>query len=179
MKKRDILPLLYQIASPVALILLGLVLLISPDAASALIARLLGWIVTLVGIGIGIFAIIDRRSAVGKGIASVLCVCAGGFLMANPLVLAAGIGRILGILVAARGLRDLFLAKSRGYGSLLPLITTVAGLVLILLPMTTSRLVFSILGAVIAGIGAAMLFDRLKHRRYLEDGDDPNIIDAL
>lgn len=178
MKKRDILSLLYQIASPVALILLGLVLLFSPDTASALIARLLGWAVTLVGVCIGIFAILDRRGALGKGIAAVLCVCAGGFLAANPLILAAGIGRVLGILVAARGARDLFLAKTRGYGSLLPMITTVVGLVLIVLPMTTSRLVFSLCGAAIAGLGVAMLLDRLKNRRYLESGDD-NIIDAL
>ena len=179
MKKRDILPLLYQIASPAAMILLGLVLMISPDTASALLARLLGWGLTLVGICIGIFALVNRRGAVGKGIAAVLCVCTGGFLTANPLVLAAGLGRILGILVAARGLRDLFLAKSRGYGGLLPLITALVGLVLVVLPMTTSRLVFALLGAILAGLGAAMLFDRLKNRRYLEGGNDPNIIDAL
>lgn len=179
MKKRKILSFLYQIASPAAMILLGLVLMVSPDAASVLVARLVGWVLTLAGICIGIFAIVDRRGAVGKGIASVLCVCFGGFLTANPLILAAGIGRFLGILVAARGLRDLFLAKTRGYGSVLPLVTTAVGLVLIVLPMTTSRLVFAILGAVIAGIGAAMLLRRLKQRRYLEEGNDPNIIDAL
>jgi hypothetical protein len=32
---------------------------------------------------------------------------------------------------------------------------------------------------VVLGIGAAMLYDRLKNRRYLDDGGDPNIIDAL
>ena len=44
--------------------------------------------------------------------------------------------------------------------------------------MTTSRLVFSLCGLVVLFIGAGMLVDRLKHRKYLEKGDD-NIIDAL
>lgn len=178
MKKQDRLFLVYHLASPVALMVLGLILLFSPDTASALIARVLGWGITLAGIGLGIYTIVQRRE-VGKGIVSVLCVCVGGFLVANPLFLAAGIGRVLGVLVAARGLRDLFLAYKEGYGIPLPLITTVAGLVLILLPMTTSRLVFRICGAGIVAIGAAMLWDRLKHHPRLPEGDDPNIIDAL
>lgn len=179
MKKRDILSLLYQLASPVLLILLGLVLLFNPDSASAMISRLLGWVLTLVGIGIGIFAILDRRNAVTRGILSVGCVCIGGWLLANPLLLAAGIGRILGILIAVRGIRDLFLSKNRGHGQLLAIITAVVGIVLIVLPMTTSRLVFRVCGVVILLIGGAMLLDRLKDRRYLEDGGDPDIIDAL
>lgn len=178
MKKKEIWNLAYQLASPVLIMLLGLVLFFSPDTASALIARLIGWGLTLAGIGIGISAIADRRGAVGKGFAAVGCVCVGGWLAAHPLILAAGIGRILGILIAARGLRDVFLARERGHGNLLAVITTVVGLVLVVLPMTTSRLVFSLCGVVILVIGVAMLLDRLKDRRYLDRGDD-NIIDAL
>ena len=36
----------------------------------------------------------------------------------------------------------------------------------------------SLCGLVVLFIGAGMLVDRLKHRKYLEKGDD-NIIDAL
>ena len=50
---------------------------------------------------------------------------------------------------------------------------------LILLPMTASRLVFSLCGAVVAVIGVVMLVDRIRSRRWLDNGDDPNIIDAL
>lgn len=178
MKKRDMLSLLYQLASPLLLILLGAVLVFNPDSASALIARLLGWLMTLIGIGTGIWAILDRRSAIGKGVAAVGCVCIGGWLLANPLLLAAGIGRILGILIALRGIRDGFLSRSRGHGGLLAILTTAVGIVLVVLPMTTSRLVFSICGVVILVIGIAMLLDRLKDRRYLESGGS-DIIDAL
>ena len=178
MKKRDILSLLYQLASPVLLMVLGVILLISPDTASALISKILGWCLTLVGIAIGIWAIVDRKSAVGKGIAAVLCVGTGGWLTAHPLLLAAGIGRFLGILIVLRGVRDLLLARNRGQGNGLAVITTVVGAVLVLLPMTTSRLVFRICGAVILGIGAAMLVQRLKEHRYLPGGKN-DIIDAL
>jgi len=179
MKKRDVLSLVYQLASPVALILLGLVLIIRPDAASALVARLLGWGMLLAGIGIGVAAIFSRSGQIGKGLISVGCVTTGGFLMRNPLVLAAGIGRLLGILLILRGGRDVMLSRRYGYGRVLAIATTVVGVVLTVLPLTTSRLVFSLCGVAVLGIGAAMLVDRLKNRRYLDDGGDPNIIDAL
>ena len=178
MKKHDILPLLYQLASPVLVMLLGLILLISPDTASVLISKILGWCLNLVGVGIGIWAIVDRKGAVGKGIAAVLCVCTGGWLISHPLLLAAGIGRFLGILIAIRGIRDWMLARNRGTGNGLAVITTVVGAVLILLPMTTSRLVFCICGLVILAIGAAMLVQRLKEHRYLPSGKK-DIIDAM
>lgn len=178
MKKRDIFSLLYQLASPIALMLLGVILLFSPDTASALISRLIGWVLTLVGIGIGIFAIADRRNAVLKGFAAVGFVCVGGWLTANPLLLAAGIGRILGILIALRGIRDLMLYRNQGQNNPLAIVTALVGVVLVVLPLTTSRLVFSICGAVILGIGIAMLLQRLRDQRFLEKGDD-NIIDAL
>jgi len=178
LKKQDILSLAYQLSYPAGLVVLGLILLISPDTASALIAKVLGWILTLVGIGIGISAVFDRRAAVGKGFSAVGFVCVGGWLMANPLILAAGMGRFLGMLLLLRGLRDLYLRHQEGSSNLLAIITTVAGVVLMVLPMTTSRLILRLCGAGILAIGIAMVLDRLKNRRYLDRGDD-NIIDAL
>lgn len=170
--------LLFQLASPAALILLGLVLIVSPDSAAILVARLLGWGLTLVGIGFGIAAILDRNGAVKKGITAVLFVCAGGTLSANPLVLAAFVGRIIGVLIVVRGVRDLLLCSSYGYSRSLALITVAVGIVLVVLPMTTSRLVFSLCGIVVLLIGVGMLLDRLKHRNRLSDGKK-DIIDAL
>lgn len=178
MKKNTFLDLLYQLASPVAVVLLGLLLLINPDSASILIARVLGWGLTAIGIGFGIAAIINRRNAVGKGIIAVLFACTGGVLSANPLLLAAWIGRIIGVLIALRGIRDLFLYATRGYSRMLALITAAVGGLLVVLPMTTSRLVFSAIGLLILVVGCGMLIDRLKHRALLPKGDD-NIIDAL
>ena len=172
MKKSSFVELFRRLASPVAVILLGLLLVVNPDSASVLIARIVGWILTIVGIGFGVAAIIDRDRAIRKGITAVFFACLGGSLSANPLVLAAFIGRIIGLLIAARGIRDL----TMGYSRILALITTAVGAVLVVLPMTTSRLVFSACGLVVLLIGIGMLMDRLKHNKHLDNG---NIIDAL
>lgn len=178
MKNNRFLDMLYRLASPIAVTALGALLVISPDSASVLIARVLGWVLTVTGIGFGIAAILDRDHAVRKGISAVLFACAGGTLAANPLLLAAWIGRIIGLLIAARGIRDLLISGSYGYSRILALITTVVGAILVVLPLTTSRLVFSLCGLVVLFIGIGMLVDRLKNQRKLDRGDS-NIIDAL
>lgn len=177
MKKHPLFTLLYQIASPLALILAGLVLLLFPDTASALISRILGWGLTLAGILSGIWAIFDRRRAVSKGIAAVSLVCIGGFLTANPLLLAAFVGRIIGLLIALRGIREVFLSRSLGRGQLLAGILTAAGILLMVLPMTASRLVFSACGLVVTVTGVLMLLEKLRQRQL--PPDKPDIIDAL
>ncbi len=170
--------LLCQLASPAAVILLGLVLVVNPDSASILIARILGLGLTAASIGFGIAAILDRAHAVRFGLLAVVLACIGGTLSSNPLLLAAWIGRLIGLLIAARGIRDLFLYSSYGYSRVLALITAAVGALLVVLPMTTSRLVFSLCGLVVLLTGIGMLADRLRHRKRLTGGDD-NIIDAL
>lgn len=165
MKKQELFDLLYQLASPIAMLLAGLVLVFCPDVATALVSRLLGWVITLVGIGFGIGAILDRDKSIRRGITAVGLVCIGGFLSANPLVLAAFVGKIIGLLIALRGIREVFLARSRGYGMVPAAITAAAGAFLILLPMTASRLLFSGCGIVILLAGIMMLLEKLRHRQ--------------
>ena len=62
---------------------------------------------------------------------------------------------------------------------LLPLLVTLLGGILVLLPMTASRLVFSLCGLAVTVIGVFMLLDRLRLRRLNGGDEDPNIIDAL
>ena len=61
---------------------------------------------------------------------------------------------------------------------MLSILTAVLGLVLILMPMTASRMVFSLCGVVILAVGGGMLAERVWEKKNGED-DDPNIIDAL
>lgn len=178
MKKNDMFALLYQLASPLALTLLGIILLFSPDTAAVLISRLIGWGFFAVGIGFGIAALVSRGGDVGKIIGAVACIGAGSFLIGNPLWLARGIGRVLGIFLMLRGARDFFQSRLRG-GKILSLVCAGLGVVLTVLPMTVSRWVFSLCGLVMAVVGVVMVLERLKERKYLEGGDDPNIIDAL
>lgn len=178
MKKNPLLSLLTRLASPVALIVLGLILLLYPDSASVLAAKLLGWCALAVGIGFAVAAFASPTGTASNVLVAIVCLIIGSWLLKNPLVLAKGVGRFVGILLFIRGVRD-FLSSSQGKGKLLAAVTAVLGVVLIVLPMTTSRLVFSVCGLVVLVVGAAMLIDRLRSRRLLDDGDDPNIIDAL
>lgn len=179
MKKTDILTALRLLLAPVLVILLGLVLIFNPDSASALISKILGWGLLVCGIGCGLAALFSSGRKGGKVFSAIVFCCAGIFLVANPLLLAAWIGRFIGILLLINGLQDLILAWKQGVRVLMPLIISAIGAVLILMPMTTSRLVFTVCGVVVLLIGVAMLFDRLRSRKYLSGGDDPNIIDAL
>lgn len=179
MKKQDILSMLRLLLVPLLLILLGLILVVNPDAASALIAKILGYVLILGAIVTGIAAIAGQTGKAGKGIVAVALAIVGGWLVTHPLMLAAWIGRFVGVLILINSIPDLVYAHKQGRNILFDAIAALVGAVLILLPMTASRLVFFLCGAAVLVIGAVMALDRLRFRRYLTDGDDPNIIDAL
>ncbi len=65
MDKRTGMALLRRFMTPVVLIVLGLVLVLSPDSASALIAKVLGWILLASGIGFGVAARTGPARGVG------------------------------------------------------------------------------------------------------------------
>lgn len=178
MNKDKIFSLIRELFAPVALILLGALLLFNPDSASVLIAKLLGWGMIAFAIGFGFAAVSSPNGRTGKTIAAVTLAVVGGWLTSNPLALAAWIGRLVGILLVVDGVQDLIRLKHQGQRFVLPLIVTAVGAVLILLPMTTTRLVFSLCGGVVLVIGIVMLLDRLKNRKQLEGGNS-DIIDAL
>ena len=179
MKKQDILSLLQLLLVPVLLALLGLILLVNPDAASAMISRIIGYAFILAAVGTGLTAVFSHSGKIPKGILAVMLAVFGGWLVANPLMLAAWIGRFLGVLILINSIPDLIYARKHGGRALFNLIAALAGGTLILLPLTASRLVFSLCGGVVLIIGVLMFLDRIRSRRWLPEGDDPNIIDAL
>lgn len=171
MKNRKLPEAVNRFGMPVTMILLGLILLLVPDSAAVLIAYLTGGVLILSGIVIGIGALADED--LSKGLWALVCLSIGGTLMGSPLLLARNLGRFLGILLAVEG-GDCLRKGNRVFGAVI----LTAAAVLVLSPMTLSRLVFSVCGLVVLVIGIGMLADRLKGRRYLP-GDDDNIIDAL
>lgn len=178
MKKQDLLSLIKLLLVPVLLILLGLILVVNPDAASAMVAKILGYVLIAGAICCGIAAVASADGRIGKSIAAVALAVVGGWLVSNPLMLAAWIGRFLGVLILINSIPDLIYAHKQGRNALFDAIAAVVGAVLILLPMTASRLVFSLCGVVVLVLGVLMLIDRLRSRR-ITDGNDPSIIDAL
>ena len=179
MKKQDIFSLVQLFMAPVLVILLGVLLVINPDSASVLISSVLGWVLSGIGVIAGIIALFSDRNRVGKLIGAAGFLLIGSILGSRPLLLASFAGRIIGLLLLADGLADLVNAHRRGIRGLMPLIVAILGSILLLMPMTASRLVFRLCGLVVLVIGCAMLFDRIRHPRLNRGKDDPNIIDAL
>lgn len=179
MKNQKMLTWIQLFLTPGLMILLGLILILHPDFGSALIAKILGWAITLAGVGCILSAIASRSGMAGKAAFAIVCLALGGWLLRSPLQLAAAIGRVAGILLLVRSVQDIMNAVQWKRGITYSLICAAVGVLLIVLPMTTSRLVMTALGVVVLLLGIAMLADRLKVRKRLDDSDDPNIIDAL
>ena len=103
----------------------------------------------------------------------------GGWLMMHPLWLTAWVSRFLGILIMVNSGMDLAYALKCKRNAIFHAAATAIGALLVLMPMSASRLVFTLCGVAVLVIGGVMLLDRIRGRRWLREGDDPNIIDAL
>lgn len=177
MKKEKILYLLERLSMPALLCVVGLVLLLAPDTASALVGKVAGFGLAVVGI----LHLVDSLSSkldTGKKLAiSLVCLAAAAWLLSHPLMLAAWIGRLAGIFFVIRGLVSLAEARKLGQTLTWPMITTLAGALLILSPMITSRLVLCAIGLVLLLVGIVQMVARLGEQKRLE-GPDSNIIDV-
>lgn len=171
MKKVKVSEAMNLFGVPVSLMVFGLILLIFPDSASAIIAYGVGGVLLLAGIVFGAGGLLDRR--LSRILWGLVCLSIGGTLLGNPLLLARNVGRFLGILLAIEG-GDCLRKGNHLFG----VIILIAAVALVLSPMSLSRLVFSLCGLVVLFIGIGMLIGRLRNQRYLDKGDD-NIIDAL
>jgi len=176
MKKQDILSYVRLFLAPVLVMLLGLILIVNPDSATAFVSKVLGGILILICIAFGIGAIFEPQGRTVKAIVAVVLAIVGGWLVRNPLALAAWLGRFIGVLLIVDSLQDIAQLRRFGKRYLLPLILAIVGVVLVVMPLTTSRLMFSACGVAVLVIGIIMLLDRLKSKPRLKSGDD--IIDA-
>ncbi len=177
MKKYDFFSLLRLLAAPALTVLMGLVLLLSPDTATALVSRLLGWVFLLLAVADGFSA---RAGDKKKILRAVIVGIIGVWVLLNPLSLAKSLGRVLGLTFFIWGSGSI---RKNYRDRLTPGIVAAGavallGIALFLVPMTATRLVLNIAGIVIIGIGVADGYDRLYGKKMLNDGDDPNIIDV-
>ena len=179
MHKQNFLYYARRLLTPVILILLGLILTFSPDSATTLLIKIIGWVLLAAALGLGISAVAVPGGTAGKVLGAVICGVSGIYMVTHPLDLAAWFGRLIGVLLLIQGIQNILYQRLRGSTVFLPILTAVVGAVLLILPMTTSRLVFTIIGIVVLIIGGLMLVDRIRHPAGLQEPEDPNIIDAL
>lgn len=177
-QKKRLQQLVNLYATPVLLLLMGLVLVLNPDSATALISKIIGWVILLAGAAFGVSAAITRRSLLFRVISCFVCVGLGAMLVNNPLMLAVSLGRIAGVFLLLRGIQDVRENRSWHQSSFSAVVTIVLGAVLIVLPMTTSRLVMIAVGLIVLVWGVEVLRERLGLHKRLTPPDESNIIDA-
>lgn len=183
MKQEKVWYFLQQFFTPGLLILVGLVLIFSPDTVSAMVAVVLGWALAAIGAILLLSLLAFREEMLPRIFYGVISLALGILLISDPLILARNIGRLAGILLAVRGIGDICESHRQKQELLLPILTTAIGGILILLPMTTSRVVIGLFGGVLLCLGAAILVARIRmyrtHRPHLEDGGNTIDVDAL
>ena len=169
-------------ALPLLQLVLGVVLLFNPDAVMAGIFRIIGWLLVAVALVLGISLAMDRVRAPGRVIGALVCGIGGALLLRNPLVLAAGTGKVLGVLLILRAVAG-FVQGGKVSGrpvrhALGELPELILGIFLLLSPMAPTRLIFGIIGVVLI-VGAVLKLLGMKQELVALTGpENPKIIDA-
>ena len=159
---------------PVLTVLAGLILLVNPDGATALVTKLVGWVMVILGAGMLVRpALKNIHIAPGTWIWGGGLIVVGVLLLAKPMILADSLGRLFGILLLIEGISRFRVSGSR----LVPVLTIAAGAALVLIPRTLTHTLLAVCGIVLVVIGVVNILGRLKETKRLEQGD-PNIIDA-
>ena len=179
MHKQNFLYYVRKFLTPVILILLGLILTFSPDSATTLLIQVIGWALIASAAGLGVSALMQPGGTLGKVLGTLVFGVSGLYMVMNPLSLAAWFGRLIGILLLIQGLQNILYQRLRSGTVLLPILTAIVGAVLLVLTMTTSRLVFTAAGFVVLVIGVLMLVERIHGPGNFREPDDSNIIDSL
>lgn len=169
-------------ALPLLQLALGVVLLLDPDAVMAGIFRILGWLLVAAALFLALSLATDRVRVTGRVIGAAVCGIGGVLLLRNPLILAAGTGKVLGVLLILRAVAG-FVQGGKVSGqpvrhALGELPELILGIFLLLSPMTPTRLIFGIIGAVLI-VGAVLkLLGMKKELAALTEPEKPKIIDA-
>lgn len=155
---------------------LGLVLLFRPGSLTAAIARAVGILLALVGCGklIGVFFGSNKKFDFLTVAGSIILILLGFSVIKNPVGLESRLVRLIGILLVLQGIRN-FVDGLAPHSSVTAILSCVVGGVLILMPVTASRLVVMACGIVVLLIGIGMIADGLKSGG---SGGNDNIIDA-
>ena len=164
------------------MILGGVILVLKPDTASALLSAVAGWGLIAAGVA-ALIAGFAGDLGVGSVVTGAVLLLSGSWLHRNPLMIASVLGFVVGFLVLRQGLRamkDAQRSKRSGGlwipGGVLAVIEALIGVRLMLSPLSISRLVLTVAGLALIVCGACNLVARYKSTRYIPK---PNgIIDA-
>lgn len=179
MDVQKILKMLRLFFLPALLIGLGVVLVVNPDSAIVLVTKLLAWVCVIVG-AVGALTLVMKKQQSGLSgwfWPAIILVAVGVYFLANPLMLAHFISRIIGLVMIIGGIGDLRESHYRA-GKGLAIVMIVAGAVFLLMPSTLTHAILGLVGVVMAVIGIVQLLEKLREVKQLEPGEKPEIIDA-
>lgn len=159
------------------LILCGAVLVLLPNSAVALVTKILAWFLVAAGIYNVIKNLTKGDTTAKDWLWTVLYLGVGGYMLVNPMAISDLVGRILGTLLMIQGLNDL---RRSSYESakFLGALAIVGGMLLVVIPRTLVNTLLALVGLVLIVIGIINCVGKLRHAGKLEEGSDPNIIDA-
>lgn len=154
-------------------VFLGLVLMFRPDSVTSALGTVIGFLVALAGSALMISFFFGHRKKDGLRLAGAIILMVLGFsVIKYPLSLATQAGRFIGILLVLQSARELT-GEIPLRSKTMSAVSGVIGLVLMLVPMTSSRLLVTGCGVVVTLMGVGML---LAHKKESSGKDD--IIDA-
>ena len=140
MKKKDVQSMVRLMLTPVLMVILGIVLVVRPDSASALVGKILGWVLLLIGIGLLIESIAVKELTTSRILFVVVAAALGLWLVRNPLRLAAALGRVAGLLILVRAVQDIINAARWKCGMKYALLSAIIGGLLILSGMVMAAI---------------------------------------
>lgn len=178
---------LKAVSGSLLLVALGVLLIFCPDLGAAAVAVTVGWVLIAVG-GVGILVCLLSWPVLGLGtlLLSIAAVGLGIYLLLKPLALASLFGMAAGLYLLLNGLSSLLESlklKKMGLGFLpsliVALLLTALGLTLIFAPLTSSRLLMTLLGVgmVVCG-GVNTLLRAWVAGKLSQPKKDPQIVDA-
>ena len=181
MRKFDWQSLLRFQGGALLMIVCGGILALCPDSASVLISAVLGWLLIAVGVMLLLAGILGGI-AVMSIIQGAVLIVAGAWLHRHPLMIASVLGIVLGLTALSQGIKKGKRAmRLKLYGSFwiwdagMAAMELLAGLVLILTPLSLSRAVVTVAGIFMVVCG---VLDLLSTRKNDGPGSYSNIIDA-
>lgn len=182
MRNLDWKDILRQEGGSILTILCGVILVLKPDTASALLAAVAGWALIAVGVAALIAGFAGDFGA-GSVVTGAVLLLAGAWLHRNPLMIASVLGFVVGFLVLRQGIRAMknaqYSKRNGGLwipGAVLAVVEALIGVRLMLSPLSISRLVLSIVGVVLIVIGVCNLVAHYRSVRYIPKSG--GIIDA-
>lgn len=171
--------------SAIAAIALGVLLILNPDFGTATVGLVVG--IVFAGLGV-LMLVLSFMSWPVLGVweiaIGVLGLLSGGVLIKEPTLLGKLLGYVIAIALLMRGFQGLHeaqkLAKlgyNQKWNRILALVMIVLGIILFVVPLTSSRIVMRLVGVAVVVLGVLNMGSEARYAKRIR-ASEKDIIDA-